>query len=100
MIRLFGNWIIEVDNLNYTLSQVTGKRLRIQKDGTEVTENVTKAYGYFTGISGALSCLRDILVRQRLADGIYSIDEALRAIREEDDRIKNLLAGIEAKEHG
>lgn len=100
MIRLFGNWIIEVDNLNYTLSQVTGKRLRIKKDGTEVTENVTKAYGYFTGISGALFCLRDILVRQRLAEGIYSLDEALRAICEEDECIRNLLAGIEGDRNG
>lgn len=97
MITLFGGWIIEVDNFNYTLSQVTGIRTRIQKDGTEVVENVTKAYGYFSGISGALSCLRDILVRQRLADGIYSLDGALRVIRDEDERIRNLLAGIEGE---
>ena len=100
MIKLFDNWIIEVDNLNYILSKVTGIRTHIKKDGTEVVENVTKPYGYFTGISGALSCLRDILVRQRLADGVYALDEALRAIKDEDERIKILLAGIEGERHG
>ena len=95
MIKLFDNWIIEVDAMNYSLAEYVGERTRIDKKGNERTETVIERYGYYRSLSEAIKALRDRIIRLRLQNSALSLSEALRAIREEDDRINELLSRIE-----
>lgn len=91
MITLFDNWVILVDNMNYTLAEYFGDTIR--KDGKP--EKNLKTYGYFASLSATLKSFRVYLIRQKLSDGSRTLSEAIQTIKEEDDRIKKLLEGIE-----
>ena len=91
MITLFDNWVVFVDERNFTLAEYFGEKK--SKDGK--TKKNIKTYGYFSGLSEALAALRVILIRRELSSGSRTLSEALRTIREEDQRIDRLLEGIE-----
>ena len=90
MIKLFDGWIIDTDERNYILIKVTTAIKRKTKEEYEY-RNV---YGYFSNIPAALRTLRDELVKQKISSGIYTLEEALKAIAEEDDRIERMLKQI------
>lgn len=94
MIKLFDNWIIEIDSRNYVLAQVTGTTMLKTKDGGTVETDVKKYYGFYPGISEALSALGKELSREKLMDGVYTLTEALRAIRESNQQVADLLEQV------
>ena len=91
MITLFDNWVILVDEKNYTLAKYLGDIRR--RDG-RIEKNL-KIYGYYSVLSEALNALRVCLIRKCLSDGCRTLSEALRTITEENDRIEKLFKGIE-----
>lgn len=90
MIKLFDDWVIVVNDKDYALARYKGTR--VDKHGKE-TPNVA-VYGYFGTISGALQVLSQELVRQGLKGRDTTLAEAVRVIRESNDKVCNLLARV------
>lgn len=91
MIKLFDNWVVDVDPNNYTLARITGTRTLKAKDGKEVETEEKKVYGYFPGLSEALKALSKELAREKHMNGVNSLQEALTAISESEARVENLI---------
>ena len=87
MIKLFDGWIIDTDERNYILIKVT---TAVNKK-TKKEYEVRNIYGYFSGIPAALRALRDELVKQEISSDVYTLETALKAIVEEDERMERLL---------
>ena len=91
MIKLFDNWVVDVDQNNYTLARITGTRTLKAKDGKEIEIDEKKVYGYFSGLSEALKALSKELAREKHMNGVNSLQEALTAISESESRVENLI---------
>ena len=91
MIKLFDNWVVDVDPNNYTLARITGTKTLKAKDGKEIETEEKKVYGYFPDLSGALKALSKELARARHMDGVNSLQEALAAIFESEEMVENLV---------
>lgn len=94
MIKLFDDWVIEVDSYNYTLAEYKGERKRIDKHGVERMEPLIERYGYYRGIGEALKALRGIIVRRSVQNGLLTLSEALRAIEKEDEKVIRMIESI------
>lgn len=90
MIKLFDDWVIVVNDKDYALARYKGTR--VDKHGKE-TPNVA-VYGYFGSVSGALRRLSRELVRQGLKSRDTTLTEAVRVIRESNDKVCDLLTRI------
>ena len=88
MIKLFDNWVVLVDDLNYTLAKIKGRRID-SKTGKERTDY--KIYGYYRDLASALKALSEELVREKLKGGVADLTEAVRTIRESNGRVEDLL---------
>lgn len=88
MIKLFGDWVVLVDDLNYTLAKIKGTRID-SKTGKERTDY--KIYGYYRDLASALKALSEELVREKLKGGVADLAEAVRTIRESNERVEDLL---------
>lgn len=88
MIKIFGDWVVLVDDLNYTLAKIKGTRID-SKTGKERTDY--KIYGYYRDLASALKALSEELVREKLKDSVAGLDEAVRTIRESNKRVEDLL---------
>lgn len=91
MIKLFDDWVIVVDDLSYALARDLGSR--IDKKTGKDRKNL-KTYGYYGSIAKAIKAFSEELVRQELKDNIATLDEAVRIIRESNDRVKKLLKEV------
>ena len=90
MITLFDDWVILVDDLNYTLARDMGERT--DKDGKVRRER--KVYGYYGSLRGVLTALMDKLSADELKDGCRSLCEAVRIITESHDRVEKLIKEV------
>ena len=83
MIKLFDDWVILVDEYNYTLAEQRGFR----KDGRPEY----KTYGYWGSLEDAIKGFRQQLIRSRLKQRDATLSEALRIIQESNAVIENLI---------
>lgn len=83
MIRINDDWIIDVDEYNYTLKhnlhRTTNRKL---KDGTVKTEEVYESVGFYSTAEKAFERLHEEIIRDRLKGASHTLETACRAIRE------------------
>ena len=95
MITLFDDWVILVDDFNYSLARPVGMRKRRDGKGEEINY---RRYGYFNGVSGCLRQLHEEIIRRELKDGRHTLAEALQVVSECTARVENLLSVLEQRE--
>ena len=91
MIRLFDDWVILVDDYNYTLAKELGTRTD-PKSGKERTDY--KRYGYYGSLEKALEALSKEITKEELKSGSRTLGEAVRTIRESNARVESLLNDV------
>lgn len=87
MIKLTGNYVVQVDVHNYTLLRDRGKT---DKDGKPTYETL----GYYGDLAGAMNGAIQHMTRLRLSDGEHNLADALRVIRECTGEFKGLLEKV------
>lgn len=92
MIRLFDDWIVDVDERNYILARDTGKKIITNSKTGKTSEVETRdIHGYYQSLSGALIGLSKEIARRKLSDGSMSLSEAVKAISESNQRVADLI---------
>jgi len=91
MIRVNDDYIIEIDNYNFTAKRDL-HQARIKKDGS--TEDQFKTVGYYGDFSSAIrGIIRDMNIRE-LSDGVKTLEEALGIILKNNIRFEELLTKV------
>ena len=92
MIRLIGDYVIQIDENNFTLArEKKGK----DKSGKDVTRY--RPVGYYGSLEKAIEACRREYVRQGLQEKDTSLPEALNTIRKYELQFQRLLAGCFTK---
>lgn len=96
MIRVNADYVIEVDDLNYTVMRDLHKKTkRTDKDGNKVEVDAYKIIGYYGNLSGAIKCaIEDMNVRE-LSDGVIELKKAVEIVAGNYKRFSDLIEGIE-----
>lgn len=83
MVRINYDWVVDVDEYNYTLKKDLHKKTpRKNTDGTVAMVDSYKAYGYYSSLSDAVNALFRTMVASKLSDGEVDLNEAVRRIEE------------------
>lgn len=91
MIKLTDDWVIMIDDMNYTLAKCTGERYD-KKQKKSVPAYAYK--GYFGSLEQALNCFGREKHKERLKGGCMTLAEAVQAIRESNNEVKQLLSEV------
>lgn len=91
MITLFDKWVIVVDNYSYQLAEYLGES--VDKKTGRKSPNY-RTYGYYRTLHEALDALRLYMIRKHLSDGTRTLKEAIDTIREDDEKIRKLIANV------
>ena len=91
MIRVNEDWVIDVDNYNYTLQRDMHRTALIKVEGKEVERPVYKSVGYFATLDQALNRLLDEDIRERFKDGEHTLKEAIRVTKESRESWEDLI---------
>lgn len=94
MIRINGDWFVDIDKYNYTLCRDLHKKRTIKKNGEEIEEDAYTAVGHFSSLDKALERLGEEVIRYKLMNGVYTLNEAVAAIRECRDEWRRLVREI------
>ena len=84
MIRINDDWVIDVDDHNYTLKKDLHKTVKSKDKKTMVP--AYKTVGYFSSPAKALDRLGEEIIRDKLSkplNGLREVAEAIREAREE-----------------
>lgn len=98
MIRINGDWFVDIDKYNYTLCRDLHKKRTIKKNGEDVEEDAYAAIGHFSSLDKALERLGEEVIRYKLMDGVYTLNVAVTAIRECRDEWRRLVEEIRRSE--
>jgi hypothetical protein len=83
MIRFNEDWIIDIDEYNYTVKKdMHCIRTRTRKDGTPYEENVFETKGYYGSLEKALKRIGEEIIKDKLRTGAHPLREALQTIRD------------------
>lgn len=83
MIRFNDDWIIDIDEYNYTVKKdMHCIRTRVRRDGTTYQEDVFDTKGYYGSLEKALKRIRDEIIKDEFKDSAHQLSEALQTIRE------------------
>lgn len=82
MIKLFDDWVIIIDDYNYTLARYKGIRMKKGKE-----EPVYAQVSYFSSLESALNGFRRKLVREKLKASEFDLNEAIRVIKEINEKV-------------
>lgn len=96
MIRINEDWVVDVDEFNYTLKKDLHKKTpRKNPDGSVAMVDSYKTRGYYSNLQSALNRLCDEMVIDELSNNDMSLKEAIKTIekctREWRDITKNIL---------
>lgn len=83
MIELVDGYYIEVDPLCYTLKKQVGT----DKKG----KPTYKVCGYMSSIKSCVKRCIDLIQREKLSEGIYTLTEALKVLESGENEVKQLL---------
>lgn len=78
MIRINDDYVIDVDENNYTLKKDLHKK--VSKDDRMV--DLYNVKGYYSSLESALNGAKQLFIAQYCAEGEKTLDEALKGIRE------------------
>lgn len=96
MIRVNDDYVIQVDNLNYTaMRDAHRKTTRTDKNGATVEVDAYVTIGYFKNLSGAIKGIIADMNARKLSDGVHTLKEALEIVTHNNDRFYELLESIE-----
>ena len=98
MIKINNDWFIDIDKYNYTLCRDQHKTRSVKKNGVEVEENVYTTVGHFSSLDKALNQLGEEIIRYKLMDAEYTLNEALTAISECREEWRRLVEEIRRNE--
>lgn len=87
MIKLTGNYVVQVDVHNYTLLR---DRCKPNKDGYPTYETI----GYYGDLAGAMIGAIQHMTRMRLSEGEHELADAVRVIRECTGEFKGMLERV------
>lgn len=88
MVRVIDDYVIENDELNYTV-KVDKHKVSVDKNGVETQVFDTK--GHYTSFPGAVKGIRNLMVANSLSEKVMSLDEALKTIQDIDKRFEELI---------
>lgn len=92
MIRVNEDYVIEVDQYNFTVKFDKHKKYLNEKTGTET--DVYDIVGHYSTLEGALSgCLKDIQIK-KLSDKIYSLESAIKCVRETTKEFTSVMGKV------
>ena len=80
MIRVNDDWVIDVDDHNYTLKKDLHKTVKVKNGKTMIP--AYKTVGYFSSPAKALDRLGEEIIRDRLSKPLNGLGEVADAIRE------------------
>jgi len=91
MIQIIDNWYITVEAspINYTVRRGEGKR---DKNG----KWLDRARGYFGSLRKAVNSIRDQIIAEGFENGERTLEQALIAISETDERFEKIISNINA----
>ena len=97
MIKLLNNLVVSVDDLSYTLQKYEGKQVVTVKDKeTGLEKQVEKdkytPIGYFASLKGALLSAKEYLFKQKIKDGVNTLDEAFKELIRINKEFENIIS--------
>lgn len=92
MVQVNDDYVIEIDNLNYTAKRDT-HRTTIVKDKTGKEEEVPlySTVGYYSDLTGAIKGIIKDMNSRALRDGVHSLEESLAIVVDNNRRFSELL---------
>lgn len=91
MIKLFDDWVILVDDMNYTLARELGEAYDKKSDSMRMRY---KYYGYYGSLAQALKALSREIYTSELKDVCVTLAEAVDIIKEAHAKTDRLLEGV------
>lgn len=83
MIIINDDWLVDVDDYNYTLKRDTHRIVqRKQRDGSVTSDKVYTTKGHFSSLDKALERLGSEMIRDKLKDADIDLNTAVNTIRE------------------
>lgn len=83
MIDLNNGFVVEVEELNYTLK----KKIGVNKKG----ETTYKTCGYFGGLKNTITHCVNLIQREKLGIGTFNLEEAISVLNRSENEFKELL---------
>lgn len=87
MINLIHDYVVDVDQHNYTLMRDKHKR---NKKGNPIYETL----GYYSSLEGAISAAKQCCIKTHLGKEVYSLHEAIEIIRQVNKEFSDLLKEV------
>lgn len=88
MIQIIDDYVIDVDENNYTV------KIDKHKQTTDKKGNVSNVYtivGYYNNLKNAIIGIKNDMIRKSLSDGIISLESAIKRIEDISNRLENKL---------
>lgn len=93
MIQVNEDYVIQVDNLNYTVMRDAHRKTtrtdRATGETVEVDAYIT--VGYYSNLTGAIKGVINDMNTRKLSDGVHTLKEALDIVVENNNRFIELL---------
>lgn len=93
MVKINDNYIVDVDENNYTLKRLTGRKTTRTDKRTGKTET-TDGYiivGYYGDLAGSIKGAIEDMNRQTLREGVHELTEALSIVLDNNRKFDGLL---------
>jgi hypothetical protein len=93
MIRVNEDYIIEIDNLNYTVKRDHHKKTS-RKDlltGEYVEADYYSNVGFYENLTSAVKGVIADMNKRRLRDGVHTLEEAVAIVLENNNKVAELL---------
>ena len=87
MINLIHDYVVDVDQLNYTLMRDKHKR---NKKGIPIYETL----GYYSSLEGAILAAKERCTKIYLGTGTHSLHEAIEIIKQVNKEFSDLLKEV------
>ena len=94
MIKLFNDWVILVDDMNYTLAREMGEGYDKKSDSMKMRY---KYCGYYGSLAQALKALSREIYTSELKDACVTLAEAVDIIKEAHAKTDRLLEEVLAE---
>lgn len=88
MISVYGDYVIDVDDMNYTV------KLDRHKTVTDKNGNTTDVYdtkGYYNTLKSALRGVRDMVVSDKLSQEDMSLNQAVKTVVEVNQKFEDIM---------
>lgn len=94
MIKLFDDWVILVDDMNFTLARELGEAYDKKSDSMRMRY---KNYGHYGSLAQAIKALSREIYTSELKDACVTLAEAVDIIKEAHAKTDRLLEEILAR---